>query len=53
MESSVVINLPVHGVIISMLYMIIVTLCIELITVCSRHCSSAVTDTCLAVFRLY
>lgn len=52
MESSIVRNLPVHGVIVSMLYVITVTPCIESSTVCSRHRSSAVTDTCLAVSGL-
>lgn len=33
MESSIVMNLPVHRVIVSMLYMITVTPCIELSTV--------------------
>lgn len=52
MGSSVVMNLPVHRVIISTLYMITVMPCIELSTVCSRHCSSSVTDTHLAVSGL-
>lgn len=52
MESSIVMNFPMHRVIISMLYMITLTPCIELSTVCSRHCSSAVADSCLAVFGL-
>lgn len=47
-ESSVM-NLPVHGVIISMLHMITVTRCIQWSTLFSRHCSSSLSDTCLCL----
>lgn len=48
MESSVV-NLPGHGMIISMLYITTVTPCIELSNSVFKTLLLAVTDTCLAV----
>lgn len=48
MESSVM-YLPVHGVNGTMLCVFTVTPCIDLSTLCSKHCSSPVTDTCLTM----